>query len=110
MSDDSLFRGLEPPVLPPRLRENALAAGRAALAAPPRPDVWARTLASRAARVAWAASVAALAAANVLLSRKAPPSAPVAVAPGRPDAEVAAIARLPRIDEKTLPSPEGGRS
>ena len=110
MSDD-LFHGLEPPVPPATLRADALAAAAAALAAPPRPDVWARLLASRTARVAWAASVAALAAANVLLSRRTPPPLPAAsAAPGRPDAELAAIARLPRLDEKKLPSLEGGRS
>jgi hypothetical protein len=63
------------------------------------------------ARLAWAASVAVLAAANIFLSRNPPPEASAAsTAPGKPDAELAAISRLPRLDERTLPSPEGGRS
>jgi hypothetical protein len=111
MSDDPLFRGLELPAPPVQLREDALAAARAALAAPPRADVWARLLASRAARVAWAASVAVLAAANVLLPRTRDVRAShAAAAPPRPDPEIAAITRLPRIDEHALPTPEGGRS
>lgn len=111
MNDDPLPGGLELPPVPAGLREAALGAARAALAAPPRADLWARLIASRAARLAWAASVAVLAAANVLIPRNTRPPAPAAsTAPGQPDAELAAITRLPRIDEKTLPSPEGGHS
>ncbi|HSB63798.1 MAG TPA: hypothetical protein VLJ18_06505 [Thermoanaerobaculia bacterium] len=111
MSDDPLFRGLEPPAVPAHLKEDALAAARAALAAAPRRDPWARLLASPAARLAWAASVAALAAAHVLLPRAGRPEAPAAAAKfTRPDPELASITRLPRIDEHALPAPEGDRS
>jgi hypothetical protein len=111
MSDDPLLRGLEPPPVPARLREDALAAARAAFAAAPRRDPWARLLASPAARLAWAASVAALAAANVFLPRDGrPPTSAAAVKVTRPDPELASIARLPRIDEHALPAPEGDRS
>jgi|NGEPerStandDraft_6_1074524.scaffolds.fasta_scaffold407908_1 hypothetical protein len=111
MSEDPLLRGFEPPAVPARLREDTLAAARAALAAAPRRDPWARLATSPAARLAWAASVAALAAAHVLLPRdghvEAPPgSATVA----RPDPELATIVRLPRIDEHALSAPEGDRS
>lgn len=111
MSDDPLLRGLEPPAVPASLREDSLGTARAALAATPRPNVWSRLLASPAARLAWAASVAALAAANVLLPRDGRPEGPAAAAKvTRPDPELASIARLPRIDEHALPAPEGDRS
>jgi len=108
--NDNPIRGFTPPAVPGDLREKALAAARAALTASPRPDVWARLAASRAARLAWAASVTILAAANVLVPRSAPPapSAPATLA--RQEPELAAIARLPRIDENSLPPLEGGRS
>jgi hypothetical protein len=111
MSEDPLVRDFEPPAVPARLREDALAAARAALSAPPLRDPWARLLASPAARLAWAASVAALAAAHVLLPRNGRPEGTGAAASfSRPDPELASIARLPRIDEHALPAPEGGRS
>jgi hypothetical protein len=111
MREDPLFRDFEPPAVPARLREDALAAARVALAAPPLRDPWARLLANPVARLAWAASVAALAAAHVLLPRNGhlefpPASATVA----QPDPELASITRLPRIDEHALPAPEGDRS
>lgn len=108
--DDPILQRFAPPAVPDGLRERTLAAARTALTASSRPDVWARLASSRAARLAWAASVALLAAANVLVPRNAPPDPAVAAAPGKPDAELAAIARLPRIDEHSLPSLEGGRS
>ncbi len=111
MSDDPLLLGLEPPAVPSHLREDALAAARAAFAATPRPDAWARLLASPAARLAWAASVAALAAANAFLPRNGrPPAQTTSATLARPDPELASIARLPRIDERALPALEGDRS
>lgn len=109
MNDDPI-RGFTPPAVPVDLREKALAAARAALTASPRPDVWAHLAASPAARLAWAASLAILAAAHALLPRRGPETPPASVTVTRPDPELAAISRLPRIDEKTLPSSEGGRS
>ncbi len=111
MTDDPLLRGLEPPAVPARLKEDALAAGRAAFAAAPPPDVWTRLLSSRVARLAWAASVAGLGVAHALLPRHGQVEAPVASAPVmRPDPELASTTRLPRIDEHALPALEGDRS
>ncbi len=111
MSDDPLLRDLAPPDVPRGLREDALAAARTAFASPPRPDPWTRLLASRAARLAWAASVATLAVANAILPRIVRHGeAPIASTAARPDPELASIARLPRNDEHTLPALEGGRS
>jgi hypothetical protein len=111
MSDDPLLRGLEPPAVPARLKEDALAVARAAFAAAPPPDVWTRVLSSRGARLAWAASVAGLAVAHALLPRDGRPEAPAAsAAVARPDPELASTTRLPRIDEHALPALEGDRS
>ncbi len=111
MNDDPLLRGFTPPAVPEGLRETSLAAARAALAAPTRPDVWTRLLASRSARLAWAASVATLGLANAMLPRIVKHGeTPIASTTARPDPELAAIARLPRNDEHALPSLEGGRS
>ncbi|HEX7528225.1 MAG TPA: hypothetical protein VF425_03890, partial [Thermoanaerobaculia bacterium] len=63
------------------------------------------------ARLAWAASVAALVAAHAFFPRDARPSPPdVSAVVTRPDPELASIARLPRIDEHALPALEGDRS
>jgi hypothetical protein len=111
MNDDPVLRGFTPPAAPDDLRAQAIAAARRVLAAAPaRPDAWARLAASRAARLAWAVSIAILAAANVLVPRSAPSAPAAAAASGKPDAELAAITRLPRIDEHSLPALEGGRS
>jgi hypothetical protein len=111
MNDDPVLRGFNPPAVPDGLREAALAAAREAFAAPVRPDVWTRLLASPAARLAWAASIAILATAHVRIPRGGQPEAPTAPATlTRPDPELAAISRLPRIDEHALPALEGGRS
>jgi hypothetical protein len=111
MSDDPLLRGFEPPAVPVRLREEALAAARIAIASTPSPSVWERLLASPAARIAWAASVAALAAANVLLPRGGRPEGTgTSAVVTRPDPELASITHLPRIDERALSALEGDRS
>lgn len=111
MSDDPLLRGLEPPALPAHFKEDALAAAHAAFAAATPPDVWARLLSSRVARLAWAASVAGLAVAHAFLPRGGQPEAPAAAATvTRPDPELASTTRLPRIDEHALPPLEGDRS
>jgi hypothetical protein len=110
MNDDPILRGVTPPAVPDGLKEKALAAARASLASSPRPDVWARLAASRAARLAWAASIAILAAAHALLPRRGQPEVLPSAAITRPDPEVAAISRLPRIDDHSLPTLEGGRS
>ena len=111
MSDAHMLRRLEPPAIPARLKEDALAAARAAFATAPRRDPWARLFASRVARLAWVASVAGLAIAHTLLPRNGRPEAPAAAATDtRPDPELASTTRLPRIDEHALPALEGDRS
>lgn len=109
MSDDP-FSGFDLPVPPPGLREDALRAARAAVAVRTRPDPWTRLLANRRARFAWAATVLLLAAANVLVpASPAPPvSRPAAGPPLEP--EVAAIAHLPRIEDRALAALTGERS
>jgi len=95
--------GLAPPAAPPELREKVLAAARAALLEPPRrPDAWARLWESRAARLAWAASVLLLLGGHALVPR---PHAgrPAALAARGADAEIAAIGRLPRLDLDARP-------
>ena len=100
--------GLAPPAAPPELREKVLAAARTALLEPPRrPDAWARLWESRAARLAWAASVLLLLGGHALVPRPhagrpaAPP--PAALAARGADAEIAAIGRLPRLDLDARP-------
>ncbi|HEX7529452.1 MAG TPA: hypothetical protein VF425_10100 [Thermoanaerobaculia bacterium] len=111
MSDDPLLRGFEPPAVPANLREDALAAARASFAAAAPPDVWTRLLSSRAARLAWAASVTGLAVAHALLPRYGSFEAPVSSATvTRPDPELASITSLPSINEHALPALEGDRS
>ena len=111
MNDDPVLRGFTSPAVPNGLREAALAAAREAFAAPVRPDVWTRLLATPAARLAWAASVAVLAAANVLLPQsRGDRTSGASSATARPDPELAAVTRLPRLDEHSLPTLEGGRS
>lgn len=111
MNNDPILRGFTPPAVPGGLREKALAAARASLTSSPQPDVWTRLAASRVARLAWAASVAALAAANVLLpGSHVDRASGVSSPPARPDPELAAVTRLPRLDEHSLPTIEGGRS
>jgi hypothetical protein len=109
MRNDSLFSGLEPPPPPSGLREAALRAGRAAFDGQPRADLWVRLAASPVARLAWAASVVLLAAANALLPAAPSPEVPTPVVL-RPEPEIAAIARLPRIDERALSARQGDRS
>lgn len=96
--------GLVPPGPPPELRSRVLAASRAALfAAPRRPDRWSLLWASRPLRLAWTACVLLLLAGHALLVG---PGRPKHEATARPpsrsereaETELAAIARLPRLD------------
>ena len=97
MTDDLFPPGLEPPLPPPELRDRALAAAAAAFEAPPAIDAWTRALRSPALRLAWAASVALLAAAHALIPARRPSGAD-------PDPrEIRQLAHLPRIDARSLP-------
>ena len=100
---------LAPPAAPPELRGRVLSAAHAALLEPPIPeDPWNRIWESRAARLAWAAAVLLLLGGNALVPRpldvRPAPSANVLArfAPG-PEAEIAAIGRLPRLDLDARP-------
>ncbi len=111
MTDDP-FSGLRLPDPPPDLGPRVLAAARAAFdrSPAPAPDGWSRLARSRAARLAWAASIVLLAAAHVVLSRR-PGTAPSPQVrePGA-DPEMVVIATLPRIDERAFSGRSGGRS
>ncbi|HXV77343.1 MAG TPA: hypothetical protein VD788_13575 [Candidatus Polarisedimenticolaceae bacterium] len=74
MTDDhEPFGALRPATPPAALRDRALAAARAALATrPASPDVWTRVARNRAVRFGWAAVVAALALAHVVVSLPKP--------------------------------------
>jgi hypothetical protein len=101
---DPIFSGLDAPLPPEGLREEALRAAREAFRREAPTDRWTRALRSPALRLAWAASVAALAAAHLLLPASPRSRAVVAVVPASADGrDIADIARLPRIDARALP-------
>jgi len=100
---ERLLGGLAPANPPPGTRERALAAARAARTAPAQPDdLWTRVWRSRPARLAWAAAVAALIVANLVVSVERSPKGGASRAPalasldsGEP--ELIAIAELPPL-------------
>ena len=98
MTEDLFPPGLEPPSPPPDLRSRVLEAASRAFDAPRTADPWARALRSPALRLAWAASIAALAASHLLL----PPRRTRTEDPQPP--EIRQLARLPRIDSHALPA------
>ena len=108
--NDTPLGGFEPPEPPPGLREAALRAGREAFAAAPAPDFWSRLYRSRAARLAWAASVVLFVAFHLALPRRPEAVSPMAVSAPDLDPEVGAIARLPRISEQAASAYSGERS
>lgn len=113
MSDhdvERLLAGLEPAPPPPGTRERALAAARAAETETVVPeDLWTRLWRSRPARLAWAATVAALLLAHAVLSiagavhggRPALPAPVAGLGEGEP--ALAAIAELPPLRLGLLP-------
>ncbi len=108
--NETPFRGFEPPEPPPGLREAALRAGRREFASSvPAPDIWTRLHRSRAARLAWAASVVLLAALHLALPRR-PVATPATASAPRLDPEVSAIAKLPRISEQASSAYSGEKS
>lgn len=91
---------LNPPGPPPELRSKVLAAARPRLGTE-RPDVWARILGSRAARLAWAVSIGCLLFGHVVVSNgsRTEPSQTalsLAVIADLGD-ELAEVAVLPRV-------------
>lgn len=104
--NDALSGGLCPPTPPPELRTRTLSAARQVVDRTNEPDVWTRIWNSRPAQFAWAASVAGLIFAHLVVpnpvSGNRPDAAlPLAAAAGA-DAELAEIAALPRLSS-TLP-------
>jgi hypothetical protein len=100
---DPLLERLEPPQPPAELRNRALGAAIEALQREPVPDVWERLWHSRWLRLAWSLSMVGLIGAHALISTKHEPgfgTRPITVASTARalDAEIAEIARLPRIN------------
>jgi hypothetical protein len=108
---DSVLGGLLPPEPPHELQVRVLRGATATLSRPPRRDVWTRIWANRPLRVAWAAAVLVLLAANVVVPQRQKTGwaagATARVHP-RPGDELDAVTRLPRIDLATLPAGERG--
>lgn len=98
-----LTKGLEPPLPPAWLRDLAIAGATPALARPVPPDPWRRIWESRPARLAWAATVLALVAGNLLLPAPRPMTSAARAGLMRATdalaiAEVRDVAALPRIE------------
>ncbi len=119
MSDDHeemarLLAAIEEPEPPRGLRGLALAGAAAAGARTPAVDAWRRLWESRLLRLAWAAAVVLLVAANLALrtgSRARPPASPAAAAAQERAGlkELQAVVELPRIrlGSAGLDAPEG---
>jgi len=95
------FEELEVPRPPDALRERVLKAAGVALAGDPAPDFWNRVWESRAARLAWAVSVAGLLVAHVFVTPRG--AAPRETASFYEE-EITELARLPRIEPAALAS------
>ena len=108
--NDSPLHGFGPPAPPPGLREEALGAARASFTRAPATDPWTRLYRSRPARLAWAASVVLLAALHLALPRQPQAGSPSTASVPRPDPEMGAIAKLPRISEQAASAYSGERS
>jgi hypothetical protein len=109
---DRLLAGLEPASPPPGTRDRALAAARAARTHGAKPeDLWTRLWRSRPARLGWAAAVAALIVANLVVSVQRSPQSGVSHAPalasvGSGETELIAIAELPPLRLDVTPAAE----
>ena len=97
MNRDDLFRGFEPPPPPPGLREAALRAGRAAMAASPPRDRWTALFTSRSLRVAWLTAVLVLTFAHARVPRE---GRAVVTAAGA-ELELTEVAQLFRLAENS---------
>lgn len=99
--NDPPFGELNVPGPPEALRERVMQAAGAALERDPAPDVWSRVWESRAARLAWAISVAGLLVAHAYVTPRE--AAPREIA-SFDEEEITELARLPRIDSAALAS------
>ena len=108
-SPDAVLERFQTPAPPADLRARSLTAARLAMArSDGRVDLWTRLSESLAARLAWAAAVAGLVLAHVILSfptQPAPPlrESPLLLAGAAPDPELAATVTLPRLRSIRLP-------
>ena len=108
-SPDALFERFQTPPPPADLRARSLTAARLAMArSGGRVDLWMRLSESLAARLGWAAAVAGLVLAHVILSFPAQPApslreSPLLLAGAAPDPELAATVTLPRLRSIRLP-------
>jgi hypothetical protein len=97
--DQPPFGRLEVPRPPDALRERVLTAAGAALARDPVPDVWSRVWESRAARLAWAVSVAGLLVAHAAITPRDAVQTGIA---SFDEEEITELASLPRIEPAAL--------
>jgi hypothetical protein len=106
-SVERLLAGLGPPQLPRGLQEKTLRGAREALARAAGPDSWTRIWESRPLRVAWAVSAGMLVICHIgitgLRSARTPPAGQTAQAAREGNGELAAIGRLPRVDDGARP-------
>ncbi|HQN94981.1 MAG TPA: hypothetical protein PLM61_01345 [Thermoanaerobaculales bacterium] len=109
ISPERLLESFDVPRPPDSLRARSLAAARAATAkSKTRSDSWMRLWQARAARLAWAAAVAGLVLAHVVLSVPARSTtahggSALLLAGAGPDPELAATVTLPRLRSNRLP-------
>lgn len=105
--NEPLFPGLKVPKPPEDLRSPVLSRARQAQGTGPRRDLWAQLWESRQARVAWAASILALAVCHLVLPVKdaAPAREPSTQARAGVDdhEELSVIADLPRLSFDARP-------
>lgn len=106
-SVERLLAGLGPPEPPRGLQEKTLRGAREALAREVGRDLWTRMWENRALRISWAAVVVVLAICHVgitgLRSGQPPAAQRAARSPRGADGEVAAIGRLPQLNEGARP-------
>ena len=95
------FDELDVPGPPETLRERVLQAAGAALERDPAPDRWRRVWESRAARLAWAVSVAGLLVAHAYITPRETAARETA---SFDEEEITELARLPRIEPAALAS------
>jgi hypothetical protein len=102
-----VLQRLEPPRPPTELRDRALGAAIEALQREPVPDAWARIWHSRWLRLAWSMSMVGLIGAHLLISTQHESglgTRPITLASSARalEAEIAEIARLPKIDRRAV--------
>jgi hypothetical protein len=106
-SVEKLLATLQPPGPPAGLQERVLSGARDALTREAGRDAWTRIWESRPLRIAWVSAVVVLVVFNIgiteLRSRRSSDGTQAARAERRANGELAAIGRLPRLDESARP-------